>query len=129
MIPYRTERGKNGIVSIYIQCPRCGKEGKLLLDGIQFSGRAYKIYHVQEKKWCHIAASSELRPAVDEVYLYVRRGERVRSRETAFSLYPNEDKLIEQMRRRCKGRIPSRSEIVRRAIRLLAMYEGIPSEE
>jgi len=77
MIPYRTERARNGTVSIYIQCPRCGKEGKLLLDGVQVSGRAYKIHHVQENKWCHIAASSDLQPAVDEVYVRVRRGERI----------------------------------------------------
>lgn len=48
---------------------------------------------------------------------------------TAFSLHAEEDELIETMRRRCEGRMPSRSEIVRRAIRLLAVHEGVLSEE
>ena len=50
---------------------------------------------------------------------------------TAFSLYTEEDAMIERMRRREEGsRLPSRSEIVRRAIRLLATHEGLlPSEE
>lgn len=77
MIPYRVKRAANHMDSILILCPKCGKWGRLLADGIQISGRAYKIKH-DDGSWCHIAASSELRPAVDEVYLYVRRGERGR---------------------------------------------------
>ena len=74
MIPYRTKRQKNGTISIRIKCPVCRKWGRLLADGTQFSGRAFKVRH--DDGWCHIAAGSDLRPVVEEVYLYVRRGVR-----------------------------------------------------
>ena len=77
MIPYRVVMPKNGAkqnASILLLCPICGEWGRLLADGVQFSGHAYKIKH-DNSTWCHIAASHPRRPEVDEVYMAVRRGE------------------------------------------------------